>query len=83
MVYTYAGPVLHRTTGGDARVLAALLLVWGVAATAGNMLAGQLVDRYGSRRIINAGLCVAIVNFCVLPWATAHIAGTAVVLTIW
>lgn len=54
LVYTYIGSSFDRATGGDARVLAALLLLWGVAATVGNVLAGRLTDRYGSRRIINA-----------------------------
>jgi predicted MFS family arabinose efflux permease len=83
MVYTYAGLVLQPVTGGDARVLAGMLLIWGVAATAGNMLAGPLVDRFDNRKIINAGLFVAIVNFCVMPWSSAHIASAAIALTIW
>lgn len=83
MVYTYAGVVLQRATGGDERVLAALLLVWGVAATAGNLLAGRLVDRFDSRRIVAIGLAVAILNFWALPWTGAHVAGAVVALTLW
>jgi predicted MFS family arabinose efflux permease len=83
MVYTYAGLVLYRVTGGDERILAGMLLVWGVAATVGNMLSGRLVDRFESRRIINVGLCVAIINFCALPWTSAHMVSAAIALTIW
>lgn len=83
MVYTYAGMVLYPVTGGDARVLAGMLFIWGVAATAGNIFAGHLVDRYGNRRIITAGLSVAIINFCALPWTSAHILSAAIALTIW
>jgi DHA1 family inner membrane transport protein len=83
MVYTYAGLVLYPVTRGDARVLAGMLLIWGVAATAGNMLAGHLVDRFENRRIINASLCLAIINFCALPWTSAHIVSAAIALTIW
>jgi DHA1 family inner membrane transport protein len=83
MVYTYAGLVLYRVTGGDARILAGMLLVWGVAATVGNMLSGRLVDRFESRRIINVSLCVAIINFCALPWTSAHMVSAAIALTIW
>lgn len=83
MVYTYAGLVLHRVTHGDERVLAGMLLFWGVAATIGNMLAGRLVDRFDSRSIINAGLFVAIVNFCALPWTAAHPLGAVIALVIW
>jgi predicted MFS family arabinose efflux permease len=83
MVYTYAGVVLQRVTHGDGRILAGMFLLWGVAATAGNLLAGRLVDRFRSRHIINAMLWLAIINFCALPWASAHVFSTVVALTIW
>jgi predicted MFS family arabinose efflux permease len=83
MVYTYAGAVFDRATGGDGRILAGMLLVWGIAATVGNSLAGRLVDRFDNRRIINLGLCVGIINFCALPWTSAHIATALVALAIW
>jgi len=83
MVYTYAGAVLEPVTGGDERKLAGLLLVWGVAATAGNMLAGRLVDRFDSRKVIVAGLGLAIVNFCLLPWTVGHAWSATISLVIW
>lgn len=83
MVYTYAGLVLAHVTGGDASLLAGLLLLWGIAATVGNGLSGRLVDRFDSRRIIGAGLCVALVNFCALPWTSVHPLGAAIALTVW
>ena len=83
MVYTYAGLVLDRVTGGDERVLAGMLLVWGIAATVGNVMAGRLVDRFGSRQIIEAGLWLAIVNFCALPWTSAHLSSTMLALVVW
>ena len=83
MVYTYAGLVLDRVTGGDERVLAAVLLAWGVAATVGNLLSGRLVDRFGSRSVMNAALFIAMVNFCAMPWTTAHMASAVVSLVVW
>lgn len=83
MVYTYAGLVLDRVTGGDAGRLAGLLLVWGVAATAGSVAAGPLVDRFGSRRLIEAGLLAALVNFAALPWTGAHLATAVPALLVW
>jgi DHA1 family inner membrane transport protein len=83
MVYAYAGLVLDRVTGGDERVLSGMLLFWGIAATVGNVLAGHLVDRLQSRSIINAALCVAVVNFCALPWTAAHTGSAVIALTIW
>jgi len=83
MVYTYAGVVLARVTGGDERILAGMLLVWGVAATFGNLMAGRLVDRFESRHIIHSMLWVAILNFCALPWMAGHAATALVSLVIW
>lgn len=83
MVYTYAGSVLSPLTGGDARILAGLLLIWGFASTFGNMMAGPLVDRFSSRRIVEVGLAVAILNFCLLPWTSAYFVTTALALIIW
>ncbi|SAK43221.1 major facilitator transporter [Caballeronia pedi] len=83
MVYTYAGVVLARVTHGDERILAGLFLLWGVAATAGNLLAGRLVDRFESRTLIDAMLWLAIVNFCALPWTSAHAVSAAVALVVW
>jgi DHA1 family inner membrane transport protein len=83
MVYTYAGVVLNRVTHGDERLLAGLFLVWGVAATVGNLLAGRLVDKFASRHIINAMLCIAAINFCALPWTSAHVASAALALIVW
>ena len=83
MVYTYAGLVFDRVTGGDERVLAGLLLFWGVASTVGNALAGRLVDKFESRKIINGALVVALVNFCLLPWTSAHAVTAAIALAVW
>lgn len=83
MVYTYAGLVLRPVTGGDGRVLAGLLLVWGIASTAGNVLSGHLVDRFDSRRLLNLGLGIGIANFCLLPWTVGHPLGAAAALVVW
>jgi predicted MFS family arabinose efflux permease len=83
MVYTYAGLVLDRVTGGDERVLSGMLLFWGIAATVGNVMSGHLVDRLPGRSIINVMLCVAVINFCALPWTAAHTASAAISLAIW
>ena len=82
-VYTYMGVSLDRATGGRPEVLAALLLLWGVAATAGNLLAGRLTDRYGSRVIINGTIAVLVLNFLALPWTSASLPAAAVALVIW
>jgi predicted MFS family arabinose efflux permease len=83
MVYTYAGVVLARVTHGDESILAGMFLLWGVAATAGNLLSGRLVDQFESRTLINAMLWLAVINFCALPWTSAHAYGAAIALVVW
>jgi DHA1 family inner membrane transport protein len=83
LVYTYAGLVFDRATSGDERLLAGLLLFWGVASTVGNFLSGRLVDRFESRKIINGAIIIAIVNFCLLPWTSAHPVTAAIALAVW
>lgn len=82
-VYTYIGVIFDRVTGGSASVLAGLLLVWGVAATIGNLAAGRLTDRMGSRKIIFAALAIAAVNFALTPWSSAHLWSALVAIVVW
>jgi DHA1 family inner membrane transport protein len=83
LVYTYIGSSFDRATGGDARVLAGLLLLWGVAATVGNLAAGRLTDRFGSRRIINAAIAIVALDFALLPWSSASLATAVPALVVW
>jgi predicted MFS family arabinose efflux permease len=83
LVYTYSSSSFDRATGGDSRVLAGLLLLWGVAATVGNLAAGRLTDRFGSRRIINTAIVVLVVDFTLLPWSSASLATLAPALVVW
>jgi predicted MFS family arabinose efflux permease len=82
-VYTYIGVSFDRATGGRAEVLAGLLLLWGFAATAGNLSAGKLTDRFGSRTIIYGTLAVAAVNFALLPLASAQLWSAALSIVVW
>lgn len=83
VVYTYSGVAFDRATGGDGTVLALLLFLWGIAATMGNLAAGRLTDRFGSRRIINTAIIVATVNFLLLPWSSAHLATAIIAVAVW
>jgi predicted MFS family arabinose efflux permease len=82
-VYTYMGVSFDRATGGRPEVLAGLLLLWGVAATVGNLAAGRLTDRFGSRVIINGAIAVLVLNFLALPWTSASLPTAAIALVIW
>ncbi|MFJ8161451.1 MFS transporter [Streptomyces sp. NPDC096136] len=82
-VYSFIGTSLDRATGGNSTTLAALLLIWGLAATAGTLTSGTLVDRYGNRRVINTALTLAALDFALLPWTSAHLPTTIAALTLW
>ncbi|MER5704066.1 MFS transporter [Micromonospora sp. NPDC002296] len=65
--FTYMSAVFAPALGGHESRLALLLLVFGVAATAGNLTAGWLADRYGPRRVvIGATLGIAVVCLLML-----------------
>ncbi|MEY9996093.1 putative MFS family arabinose efflux permease [Streptomyces sp. V4I8] len=65
--FTYMSAVFEPATGGDQSRLA-LLLVFGIAATAGNLTTGSLADRYGPRLVvIGATMGVAAVFLLMLP----------------
>jgi DHA1 family inner membrane transport protein len=83
IVYTYVGVTFDRVTHGDGNLLAGLLFVWGIAATIGNIVAGRLTDRLGSRRIINGAILLAAINFVLLPWSSAHLVTAIAALIVW
>jgi predicted MFS family arabinose efflux permease len=82
-VYTYIGVSLDRATGGKPDVLAGLLLMWGLAAMVGNLAAGKLTDRFGSRTIIYGAIALSAIDFVLMPFATAHYWSAAVAMVVW
>jgi DHA1 family inner membrane transport protein len=82
-VYTYIAESLDRATGGEASVLAALLVVWGVTATLGNLVGGAVSDNLGTRWAILGGLALLAADFALLPWTSASLAGAVVALSVW
>lgn len=82
-VYSFIGESLDRATGGSGTTLAALLFVWGLAATVGTLASGGLIDRFGGRRIINISITVAAIDFALLPWTSAHLLSTIAALLVW
>ncbi|MGW9137194.1 MFS transporter [Streptomyces sp. NPDC055681] len=83
IVYSYIAEGLDRATGGSGTTLAILLFVWGVASTIGTLGSGNLVDRLGSRRIINTALVLLALDFALLPWSSAHLGTAVVALVVW
>ncbi|MGF6888299.1 DHA1 family inner membrane transport protein [Nocardia sp. GAS34] len=65
--FTYMSAVFAHATGGDQGRLALLLMIFGIAATAGNLTAGRLADRYDPRLVvIGATLGIAVVFLVML-----------------
>ncbi|MBB5574690.1 MFS transporter [Rhizobium paranaense] len=83
IVHTYIDPSFDRVTGGNQGILAALLLLRGVAATAGSLVAGRLTDRFGSRGIINAAAAILFLDFALLPWTSTSLTTAAPALVVW
>ncbi|MCI1746902.1 MAG: MFS transporter [Acidipropionibacterium sp.] len=57
LFYAYVS-VVYAPLTGDAGVLAAILLVIGLAGVAGNLIAGALTDRFGARWVVTAALLI-------------------------
>ncbi|MFC4114037.1 MFS transporter [Nonomuraea zeae] len=70
--FTYMSAVFAPAIGGEQARLALLLLVFGVAATAGNLTAGSLTDRYGSRRVV-IGATMGVAAVCVVMLAVQQV----------
>lgn len=72
VVYIFSAQVARPSTGGSGSLLAVLLLVYGVAGVIGNLFAGRLTDRYGSRASATVALLVqaaALAALAALGWS--------------
>jgi DHA1 family inner membrane transport protein len=83
IVYIFSAAVTRASTGGAGPLLAALLLAYGVAGVVGNVVAGPLTDRFGSRRVATAALIGQVAALVVLPFVEASFAACVVVFAIW
>ena len=83
LVYTYISVVFDRATGGNGARLAGLISVWGIAATIGNLAAGQLTDRFGDRRVVNLAIVILALDFALMPWSSTSLGPAVVALAVW
>ncbi|NIH77893.1 MFS transporter [Amycolatopsis viridis] len=89
-VLTYINPVLGDLAGVRGSGLAVWLLVFGVAAVAGNAVGGRAADGYPATSlavVTTAGLALALTTFGVLASLGVHgrtgMVAAAVVLAVW
>jgi DHA1 family inner membrane transport protein len=83
IVYIFSASVTHASTGGSGALLATLLLAYGVAGVVGNIVAGPLTDRFGSRKTAIVALAGQIVALAVLPFVESSFVASVVVFAIW
>lgn len=67
VLFTYLDPLLRYLTGYGGRGLSGMLLLFGLAAIAGNALGGYGADRWGYRRSLVVSFCV--ITLCLLTFS--------------
>lgn len=83
MVQTYAAPMLTDLAGITGFVLSAVLLAYGLAGVAGNVVGGRLADRFGAARSIVLALGTSAVALALLTPATGSPITAAAVFALW
>jgi MFS transporter, DHA1 family, inner membrane transport protein len=83
LIYTYLSVIFQGATGDDGAHLAALISIWGTAATAGMLVGGRLADRFGNRPIINLAISVLVLDFGLMPRSCGHFDTATVGLVVW
>ena len=78
--YTYISVVFASAIAGHADRLAVLLLVFGVAGTLGNLVAGRLADRFNPALIVRiAGFALTVMYVVMLACRSSYAAAVLVV----
>jgi DHA1 family inner membrane transport protein len=83
VVYIFSSAVAGAVTAGSQTILAVLLLVFGIAGVAGNLIAGRLIDRFGSRRIGSVAFGLQAIVLTVLPSAASSLVATGLLFAVW
>ena len=82
-VYTYFAVAFDRVIGGQPLLLGGLLVLWGVAGTFANLMAGKLIDRVGSRRVVIWALLTLMADFALMPWSSGHLWAAVLSILVW
>jgi len=82
-VYTYFAVAFDRVIGGQPLLLGGLLVLWGVAGTFANLMAGRLIDRVGSRKVVIWALLALMADFALMPWSSEHLWAASLSILVW
>lgn len=82
-VYIFSSAVTHEATGGAESLLSVLLFGYGIAGIVGNVVAGPLTDRLGSRLFGTIMVLIQIVLLLLLPVLDGSFVGTLVLFVVW
>jgi DHA1 family inner membrane transport protein len=83
MIFSYFPVVFDRATGHSPTVLGALLVMYGAAGTASNLLTGRILDKVGSRKVLVLMLTAVAVVIFTMPWSGAHLWSAAIAVLVW
>lgn len=83
VVYIFSAAVALPATGGDGRLLALLLLVYGVGGILGTLATGRVTDRIGSRTTAAAALAVMLGVYLLLPAIRGSLPMIMVAFAVW
>lgn len=83
MVQTYSSPLLTELAGITGMVLSVVLLAYGVAGVAGNVVGGRLADRFGAARIVLVALSASGIALLLLAPATVSPVTAVAVFALW
>jgi predicted MFS family arabinose efflux permease len=81
--YTYFAVVFDRAIGSNPAMIGGLLVMWGLAGTASNLLAGRLIDSIGTRKVIVAMLTLLSLDIALTPWSGSTVWTAAVAIAVW
>jgi len=82
-VYTYFSVVFDRAIGGSPLVFGALLVVFGLGGTIGNLAAGRFVDRLGSRKVLLSVMTIVIADMMLFFTSGANLWTATLAIAIW
>ena len=81
--YTYISVIFDRATGNDGVGMAILQSIWGFSGVVGATIAGRLTDRLGSGMMVRLMLVFLILDFALMPWASASAGSAAAAMLVW